>query len=306
MMTARLQRAIQLIKEGKQLSARDLLLEEIKANPENITAWLWALEVAANEKEQRLVLGRILKIDPAHQAALAYLKKLDSSGASPPDQIAVQEEPSPAMADPRRSGMLGLFLDWLGALPSGIFFIALFLVIVAGVFTYTRVNTSFFGLTGTDFEDLAVSSSYELIASEEYQWEVQFESLGTTAYTGTVRHAAPIRIKEFAILTHDILITTGEFADPKVVKANVYDHKFFWKSSSTRLPQGKINLIHALPANREIYQQLLEINKWDQVQITGREIFLIQAFGNDASSLGTWQDAGCNTLLVESVTILED
>ena len=48
MITDKLQQAIQLIKAGDHRPARDLLLEVVKENPQNLTAWLWALEVAVN------------------------------------------------------------------------------------------------------------------------------------------------------------------------------------------------------------------------------------------------------------------
>ena len=37
----------------------------------------------------------------------------------------------------------------------------------------------------------------------------------------------------------------------------------------------------------------------------GREIFTVKAYNTDDSFLGTWIDAGCNTLLVESISILD-
>jgi hypothetical protein len=51
---------------------------------------------------------------------------------------------------------------------------------------------------------------------------------------------------------------------------------------------------------------MLDIHKWDTVLITGREIFRVKAFHSDGTFIGAWMDTGCNTLLVESVTILKD
>jgi hypothetical protein len=311
MMTERLQQAIQFIQAGKILPARDLLLEEVKENPGNLTAWLWALEVAATDKERRLILQKILSIDPDHQAALSYLKKLDGQERSSknqvrPDQTNQTSGSAPAGNVSRLSGILGLIVDWAATLPSGCFIMALVFSAIAGIFIYTRVNTGLFGPVGADFDNLVISNSYQQIASEEYTWEVQFEGIGDSKFKGTVRHVGPIRIQEFAILTHDILITSGDFADPDIVTTNVIDHKFVWKSPNNNSPSGSINLIHALPANKEIYQKLLEIDKWDTVKITGREIFTLKTSSKDGTLLGTWQDAGCNTLLVESVIIVQN
>jgi len=312
MITERLNQAIQLIKDGKQDQARDLILAEVKHNPANLTTWLWALEVAVNEKEKRTILRKILTIDPAHKGALAYLKKLDEQAVSA--NIPTQAQPylrdessHPASSREKSlvSGLLNLVSDWISSLPSGCVLVAILIGALVGIFIYTRVNTSLFGLTGTDFDDLVISNSYELISSGEQYWEVQFDGIGESKYIGTVRHAAPIRMQEFAILTHDILVTTGDFSNPDIVNTSVIDHKFFWRSPNVSSPSGSINLIHAVPANKKIYQQLLEIQKWDTVKITGREIYTIKAFQSDESFLGNWTDFGCNTLLVESVTIVK-
>lgn len=310
MITEQLKRAIQLIQEGNLGPARDLLLEELKSHPENIDAWDWALRAAQTEKEKRSISHKLLSLDPTHSAALDTLQSLDQARVDPdsPDQIITEAEaaPTPGRVRSSLSGLLKLGLDWVSSLPSGCSFLTIFAGIVLGVFIYTRVNTSIFGLTGRDLDKLDISNSYEEIRSEDFYWEVQFELSGKSRYQGTVRHAAPIRIREFAILTHDILITTGDFADPDVVNTNVIDHKFFWKAPNSRSPEGTINLIHAIPATKEIYQQMLDIRKWDTVQISGREILNVKAYQSDSNYLGAWQDTGCNTLLVESVTILTD
>ena len=84
----RLQQAINTLKEGNLAEARELILEEIKQDPSNLNAWLWALEVAANEKEKRTILTRILSLDPKHKGALLYIKKLDE-GPSPAQKISI-------------------------------------------------------------------------------------------------------------------------------------------------------------------------------------------------------------------------
>jgi hypothetical protein len=311
MLSDRLKQAIQLIKENHKDQARQLIISEVKNNPSNLTAWLWALEVAKNEKEKRTILDRILTIDPTHKGALQYLKKLGQTRSQDNEVKAKQLNPKhdsqrEGEEKPSRlGGLLRLVFDWAFSLPASCGFLTLFFLILIGIFIYFRVNTSFFGLAGADFDSLVISNAYEKIESNDMYWEVQFEGTGESKYIGTVRHAAPIRIKEFAILTHDILVTTGDFANPEIVDTNVVDHKFIWKSRNVSAPSGSINLIHAIPANKDIYQTMLEIQKWDTVKITGREIYSVKAYQPDGTFLGTWQDMGCNTLLVESVSVLK-
>jgi hypothetical protein len=178
---------------------------------------------------------------------------------------------------------------------------------VAGIggYLYFRANTSFFGLVGADIDNLTITNAYEKIAAEDTYWEVQFEGQGESKFIGTVRHVAPIRINMFRILTHDVLVTTGDYANPDLVDTNVIDHKFIWKASNPEKPTGSIHLIHAVPATKAVYQDLLSIQKWDIVKITGREIYTVKAYDTEDNFLGTWIDTGCNTLLVESVTVLK-
>jgi hypothetical protein len=311
--SAQLKKAVAALRDGDRTQARALILADLRANPDNLTTWLWALEVANSDKERRSILGKILKLDPTHKGALQYLKKLNqSAGLAPessPQETRIESvvQSAESKTEPGRvSGIIRLFADWITNLPVSCGFIALFAVIVAIVFFYFRVNTSFFGLIGNDIDNLVVSNSYETISSGDMYWEVQFEGIGESKYIGIVRHVSPIRIDDFRILTHDILITTADFSNPDIVDTNVFDHKFFWKSIQTSAPNGSINLIHAFPANKEIYQELLKIQNWDTVKITGREIYTIKAYQSDDTFLGTWIDTGCNTLLIKSVSIIEN
>jgi len=311
--SARLKQAVVALRDGDRVQARALLLAELRDDPNNLTAWLWALEVANSDKEKRSILGKILSLDPTHTGALQYLKKLDQAAGVNPESSS--QRPSsdrdilstePEAEKGRIGGLVRLFADWISNLPLSCSFIALFAVIVAVAFIYFRVNTSLYGLIGNDFDDLVVSNSYETISSGEMYWEIQFEGIGKSKFIGTVRHVSPIRIEEFRILTHDILVTTADFSDPDIVNTSVIDHKFFWKANQTSTPNGSINLIHAFPANKEIYQELLRIQNWDTVKITGREIYTVKAYQSDETFLGNWQDAGCNTLLIESVSIIKN
>ena len=307
-----LQSAIKALKAGKLSQARKLILAEVKENPSNLTAWTWALEVADNEKEKRTILKRILSLDPNHKGALVYLEELDqvqgpkeeSSSKPLKDEAASSEKP--AKKPSRLGALLLLPFQLLASLPLSCGFVFLVAALAAGGYYYYRVNTSFFGLVGADFDKIIISNSYEKIESDDLYWEIQFEGQGKSKYIGTVRHVSPIRIKEFKILTHDILVTTADYSNPDLVETSVANHKYIWKPSSTEQLNGSINLIHAVPTNKAIYQLLLTIDEWDTVSITGREIYTVKSYNMDKTFLGTWIDTGCNTLLIDSVTVLDN
>jgi hypothetical protein len=48
------------------------------------------------------------------------------------------------------------------------------------------------------------------------------------------------------------------------------------------------------------------VRKWDEVVITGREIKAIETYRRDDRFLLDWRDSGCNTILVESISIVEE
>jgi len=308
----RLKTAITAIKNGDLIQARNLILEEIRENPSSLDTWLWALEVAATDKEKRAILKKILTLDSTHKGALQYLTQLDEH-PSDKQKLFSHQPPEKSPVDlaenndktSRSGGALKIFSGWAFTLPPSCGFIVLFALIISVAFFYFRINTSLFGLIGNDFDDLVISNSYEKISSTDMYWDVQFEGIGESKFIGTVRHVSPIRISEFRILTHDILVTTVDFANPDIVDTTVVDHKFFWKSATVSSPNGSINLIHAIPANKAIYQELLKIQNGDIVKITGREIYTVKAYQADESFLGTWIDTGCNTLLIESVSLLK-
>ena len=235
MKSNRLIAAINLLQEGNREQARNLILAEVKENPSNLDPWLWALEVAANEKEKRTILKRILSLDPNHEGAQRYLRKLDQAQKSATESsLETTDESTAQMEDSSKkpSRLIALLLlpfQWLSSLPLSCGLIFLVTAVSIGGYLYFRANTSFFGLVGTDFDKLIISNAYEKIASDELYWEVQFEGQGQSKYIGTVRHVSPIRINEFKILTHDILVTTGDFSNPDVGETSVINHKFFWK-----------------------------------------------------------------------------
>jgi len=104
------------------------------------------------------------------------------------------------------------------------------------------------------------------------------------------------------MLSHDILITSGDFADAGMVRTSVSNHRFVWYASGTERPAGRINLLHTLPASMEIYDQLQQVRKGQSVTISGWEIQDIQLIEN-GRTITTWKDSGCNSLLVDAVVI---
>ena len=302
----RVQRASEALRSGEKAKARRLIQEELRENPSNVTAWTWACELTRSVEEKKLCLRKILSLNPDHSSARNYLSKLEKEQGQPPSS---DQDPRRAESQGEKKGIN--FIDLLFypleflfslSLPAalGLFFASL---IFAG-YAYFRLNTNFLGLAELNFNQLTFSPSRETIESPDLEWRVVYENDGLTTFSGVVRHISPIRRDQLRILTHDILITTGDFADPEEVKTEVVNQKFIWQAPYNPQPSGSIHLLHAVPANQEIASRLFQIKKWQQVKISGREILEIKAYNQDGDFLVSWSDNGCNTLLIDSVELV--
>lgn len=173
-----------------------------------------------------------------------------------------------------------------------------------GLGAYYSLNSDFFGLAAPPLAKLAFSAGYETVQDpENNRWAIHYESDHETTFSGIVRHVSHWREEEIPFATHDILVTSGEFASQERVHVSVLMHTFTYRYSASPRPSGAINLLHIVPASEEIYRQLLEVRDWNQVSIGGREILRIERFDGQGNYLGAWQDAGCNSILVNSVVI---
>jgi Tfp pilus assembly protein PilF len=68
---------IEAYRAGSRAQARRFFRQVLMENPEDISTWLWLVEVSETDAEKQRCLERVLKIDPQHipaQGALAAIK----------------------------------------------------------------------------------------------------------------------------------------------------------------------------------------------------------------------------------------
>jgi hypothetical protein len=200
--------------------------------------------------------------------------------------------------------ILFLPVGCLLSLSPGVIFTLLILTALVGGYLYNFVNVDFFGIGAPPFKDLVISPDFTRVDQPDGTYlTISYEKGVDSIFTGLVRHVSPIRLGDFPILTHDVLVTSGEFADQDKVHTSVINHHFSW-TSAERSPQGTINLLHTVPLNDSIYRQLLELRSGQNVRVVGREILKIDAYSPQGESKGWWQDSGCNTLVITSIELL--
>ena len=284
-----LKQAVTRIRAGDYAGGRVAIRAILKREPGNLAAWNWAYQVAIDKAERQQCLEQIAVLNPDDQEAQRLLAELTGSppAAEPADENKARRKLTPASCL---------------AVVSQLFIVLVVVAIVAGLIV-TLPKSSLFGLRGPDFDSLQISDSFDSLESDDFVWQITFERPDDSVFEGTVRHNSAIRLNRFRILTHDVLVTTGDYADPQLVNTSVSDHHFRWSSEQYPTPDGTINLLHTVPADQAIYEQLSAIESGDRVTISGQEILRIEAYDLDGDYLGEWHDEGCNTILVRSVQV---
>jgi hypothetical protein len=190
-------------------------------------------------------------------------------------------------------------------IPPLIAFVLMVLCIGLCGFLYYSLNSDFFGLAAPPFAELSFSPDYSAVrdTKDNRSWKITYESIPYSVFHGVVRHVSDWRDEPIPFATHDILITTGEFASSGRVSTSVNNHTFYYKWDHAPNPVGTINLLHIVPQTEQIYHQLLEVRNWNLVTISGREIYRIDVFDHLGNFTSYWQDHGCNSILVTSVKI---
>lgn len=183
-------------------------------------------------------------------------------------------------------------------------FLILGTVVFVSFFAYNTLNYDPLHIWSRQFPDLVVTENTERMNdSNGNYWEITYEREALSTYSGLVRHASPDNENLVPMMTHDILVTTEDYANPEIVNVQVVNHHFSWQSQVTAYPRGTIDLIHAVPANKEIFDLLRQIKKGDQVTIIGKEIYKIDAFNSDGILKGFWSDSGCKTLFITDIQL---
>jgi hypothetical protein len=169
-----------------------------------------------------------------------------------------------------------------------------------------EINSSFSRAEIVNYDEIIATDGFHHIQLINGQsWDLSYEAKRERNFAGVVRHTSKINESEFSILSHDILVTSEDYANPDLVFTSVKNHHFTWSAQNLVEPKGNINLLHTFPLNEEIKQQLDAIENGDTVVITGWDIYRITGYDSNGQTIGYWQDSGCNTTLVIAVEILK-
>ena len=207
----------------------------------------------------------------------------------------------------RRPSLLRIFLVPMGCV-NRLSLLLLLVLLLAGVIggyaIYNEGKLDLFGLFKPDYTALQFNPDFTIVQiGGGTQWHIIYDQAGSSVFSGLVRYIAANRGLDFPILSHDVLVTSGDYSDPAVVAVSVVDHHLSWNTQTVTIPKGNINLLVIIPANTGIYDQLQAVHNGQQVKIVGRKIYKIDTFESDGTKGGTWQDSGSSTILVTEVAL---
>jgi hypothetical protein len=132
--------AISLIEAGKFDQAHAVLLEKLKAEPENDVAWFWMSKVVATNELREECLQEALKYNPKNSIARSALDELHVKPAAAPSKWSTVEQTAPkaktrsASAGPRQRP---------NTLPAAIVLFILALVLIAVTYFLTRDDLAY-------------------------------------------------------------------------------------------------------------------------------------------------------------------
>lgn len=178
------------------------------------------------------------------------------------------------------------------------------IVFFGSLFAYRTWNFDPLHLWSRSFPDYSLSSDQSSMKDEDgNSWQISYERIPQSRFTGLVRHISPDEEQMAPMLSYDILVTSGDYAQSDLVHTIVVNHMFTWRYASDSMPEGKINLLHTVAKDQETFKKLRDIQNGDTVIIDGIEIYRIDAYDPSGKYVGYWMDQGCNTLLVTGVEI---
>lgn len=210
--------------------------------------------------------------------------------------LTIPDNNSETINNPRNKGMIFIL----------VLFIFLFILAIILVSLKSNQIKDFLSNSKrfSDFSTMQVSDGFHKVSIPSgTHWEIAYEADHEVLFQGKVMFNYPIREKGFEIMTQDILVTSGDYSNPDLVWTDVSNHHFSYRYLTDRPVFGTINLLHTLPVDEGIHQQLKAVKPGDDVIIKGWEIYNLKSWDVKGKFLGTWQDAGCNTTLITQVII---
>ena len=149
-------------------------------------------------------------------------------------------------------------------------------------------------------KNLEVDVDQELLTYGDVSYEADW-SYDQSIYSGDIRFVHRADLPGLPIVTHEVIITTGEYSDPEFVSITPIKNGTMRWSAPSRPETGSLDVLHFIPINKSVLQSLDEIEEGDVITVYGytEEDRIIR--GSDGSMGGLRHD-GHEFILVEKIS----
>jgi len=128
--------------------------------------------------------------------------------------------------------------------------------------------------------DLSIASEQGRIELNGVTYEAQWGNEITLS--GDLRYFGRAYSEYAAYITHDAVLTTGEFSNPEIVTIKpMRKGNTSWRAP--RQPSGTFLALHFIPLNATVLDKLKQLKEGDRVEFVGREETDSSVTGSDGS-----------------------
>lgn len=107
-------------------------------------------------------------------------------------------------------------------------------------------------------------------------------------HRGTVHYIHRAFYRAVPLITHHAIVTTGEYNDPAITTIQNIDSSGNMSWRATHNPQGSLIVLHFIPQNKEVLEQLKNLKNGDQAIFVGAE----ERDSKIVGSNGAWLQLG--------------
>jgi hypothetical protein len=204
----------------------------------------------------------------------------------------------------RRWALFGEFLrdglQWLAPL---ILALVLALGSIAGGRRVESINWDVFGYFAPDHAAIRQLIAQGSAVTPSGHWRITYQSPTESEFHGVARIVSSWWDRSMPFMSHDVLVVTQDFADPARTRAHVRHHMFSYQPIGAEPARGSINLLHVVPATDTVYATFQRLRVGDRIVVRGREILTLERLDGNGAVIGTYKDAGCNSLVATAIEV---
>jgi len=148
------------------------------------------------------------------------------------------------------------------------------------------------------------SQHFTVLTLNRSEWNILYEGMMNSYYAGVIRYINKSHITFFPIITHHILIASGDYANESKVKFTFFRHRLLHKPPKNIT--GRYNILHIIPLNEKLREEVNSLSPGCEVLLVGKEVGAV-FHQLDDGSYKQWRDEpGYNTILLTRMEILSN